>query len=126
MEEKKNVCDCGKEDCNCNSEEMEDIVELVADDGRKLKFYFIGTLDYNDKLYAAFEPAEEIDGVEMESLVIFELVGEDEEDSELLPITDEKLLEEVYNAFVEAMEGDDDCDCDGECDHENCHCHDHN
>ena len=124
MEEKKTVCNCGEEDCNC--EEMEDIVELVADDGRKLKFYFIGTLDYNDKLYAAFEPAEEIDGVEMESLVIFELVGEDEEDSELLPITDEKLLEEVYNAFVEAMEGDDDCDCDGECDHENCHCHDHN
>lgn len=123
MEEKTKVCDCcGEEDCDCENEE---IVELVADDGRKLKFYFIGTLDYNDKIYAAFEPAEEIDGVDTESVVIFELANPDsEEDSELLPITDEKLLDEVYNAFVEAMAEDDDCDCDEEgCD---CHHHDHN
>ena len=121
MEEKTKVCDCGHEDCDCENEE---IVELIADDGRKLKFYFIGTLDYNDKIYAAFEPAEEIDGVETESIVIFELANADsEDDAELLPITDEKLLDEVYNAFVEAMEDGDDCDCEGDCD---CGCHDHN
>ena len=58
----------------------------------------------------------------------FELVGETEEDTELLPITDEKLLEEVYNSFVEAMECDDEdgCDCGCHCheDGEECHCHD--
>ena len=122
MEETKNVLE------NEELEEMEDeIVELIADDGRKLKFYFIGTLEHKDKIYVAFEPAEEIEGVELESLVIFELAGETEEDSELLPITNEKLLEEVYNAFVEAMECDDedDCDCGCHCheDGEECHCH---
>jgi len=121
MEEKKKHCHCGEEewtcdkktctcdegDCDCDCEEDE-IVELIADDGRKLKFYFIGTIDYNDKEYAAFEPAEEIDGVEMDSLVIFELVGDTEEDAELLPVKDEKLLEEVYNAFVEACDDEED------------------
>ena len=115
------------------NEELDEImedepVELIADDGRKLKFWFIGTLEHKDKVYAAFEPAEEIDGIELESLVIFELVGETEEDTELLPVSDEKLLEEVYNAFVEAMECDDDegCDCGCHCheDGEECHCHD--
>ena len=123
MEETKNVLE------NEEIDEFDEPVELIADDGRKLKFYFIGTLEHKDKIYAAFEPAEEVEGVETESLYIFELVGETEEDSELLPIADEKLLEEVYNAFVEAMEYDDeDCCCDGEChcheDGEECHCHD--
>ena len=104
MEETKKTCDLHEEDCDCC--EAEEIVELEGDDGKKYKFYFIGTLDYENKVYAAFEPAEEIDGIELESLVIFELVGETEEDTELLPVSDEKLLEEVYNAFVEAMEGD--------------------
>jgi len=121
MEEKKKHCHCGEEECTCDEEtctcdegdcdcdcEEDEIVELIADDGRKLKFYFIGTIDYNDKEYAAFEPAEEIDGVEMDSLVIFELVGDTEEDAELLPVKDEKLLEEVYNAFVEACDDEED------------------
>lgn len=118
MEEKK-TCDCGCE------EEMDEIVELETDDGRKLKFYYIGTIDYNDKVYAAFEPAEEIEGVEEESLYIFELVGEEEENAELLPVNDEKLLEEVYNAFIEAMEeGEDECDCGCHGEDCDCGCHD--
>lgn len=128
MEETKKTCDCGCEDeaCDCCNE-AEEIVELEADDGRKLKFYFIGTLDYEDKVYAAFEPAEAIDGVDEESLVIFELkeVEGDEEASELLPIKDEALLENVYNAFCEAMEGEDE-DCDCGCEDGECHCHDEN
>ena len=35
-------CDCGCDDCN------DDIVELTADDGRKLKFYFLSGQLFNN------------------------------------------------------------------------------
>ncbi len=114
--EKKN-CNCGCDssehdhancdhDCDCGCEFDEDIVELTADDGRKLKFFFVGTIEYKGKLYSAFEPAEEIEGCNEDDLIIFELSGDDEETAELLPIEDEVLLEEIFNEFCRLLEED--------------------
>lgn len=104
-------CDCGcehehthDEHCDCGCED--DIVELTADDGRKLKFYFVGTLEYKGKNYSAFEPAEEIEGISEDDLIIFELSGDDEESAELLPIEDEGLLNEVFEEFCRVLEED--------------------
>ena len=99
-------CDCGcdceheHEHCDCGCED--DIVELTADDGRKLKFFFVGTIEYKGKNYSAFEPAEEIEGISEDDLIIFELSGDDEETADLLPIEDEKLLDEVFEEFCKA------------------------
>ena len=119
MSEKEKKCDCGYEhdhhehDCDCGCEHdgcdcgcEDDIVELTADDGRKLKFYFVGTIEYKGKNYSAFEPAEEIEGVSEDDLIIFELNGSDEEDAELIPIEDDKLLDEVFNEFCRLIEED--------------------
>ena len=96
--------DCGDGcDCGCCDD---DIVELTGDDGKKMKFYFIGTIEYKGKAYSAFEPAEKIDGIEEDDLIIFELSGDDEETAELLPIDDEALLDEVFNEFCRVMEED--------------------
>ena len=110
-EEKKShgeSCDCehfhGKcehEDCDCD-----DVVELTAEDGRKLKFYFVGTIEYKGKHYSAFEPAEQIDGVNEDDLIIFELSGDDEKTADLLPIEDEALLDEVFEEFCKALDED--------------------
>ena len=103
-------CDCGCEHehdhCDCDVED--DIVELTADDGRKLKFYFVGTIEYKGKNYSAFEPAEEIEGISEDDLIIFELSGDDEETAELLPIEDEKLLDEVFEEFCKALDEEED------------------
>ena len=113
-ENKKHHCDCGCEEhhhdncehehCDCGCED--DIVELTADDGRKLKFYFVGTIEYKGKNYSAFEPAEQIDGVDDDDLIIFELSGDDEETADLLPIEDEGLLNEVFEEFCRVLEED--------------------
>ena len=71
-----------------------------------MKFYFVGTIEYKGKAYSAFEPAEKIDGIEEDDLIIFELSGDDEETAELLPIEDEALLDEVFNEFCRVMEED--------------------
>ena len=109
MSEKEKKCNCGCDehghDCDCDCCD-EDVVELVTDDGKKLKFYFVGTIEYKGKNYSAFEPAEEIDGIEEDDLVIFELSGDDEETADLLPVEDEKLLDEVFEEFCRVLEED--------------------
>ena len=99
-------CTCD-ETCECECCEGEDeIVELTTDDGRVLKFFIVGTIEYKGKMYSAFEPAEEIEGVSEDDLIIFELSGDDEETAELLPVEDETLLEEVFEEFCRALEED--------------------
>ncbi len=102
----KEHCDCGCEDevCDCGCED--EIVELKTDDGKKLKFFVVGTLEYKGKTYSAFEPAEEIEGLSEDDLVIFELGGEGEE-AELLPIEDERLLDAVFQEFCKALDEED-------------------
>ncbi len=114
MSEKEKKCNCGcdehshcdcehdNEVCDCCSED--EIVELTTDDGRVLKFYLVGTIEYKGKIYSAFEPAEQMEGIEDDDLVIFELSGDDEETAELLPIEDEALLDEVFEEFCKALE----------------------
>ena len=105
--EKKCTCGCDENECDCNEHEHEcdcgldeDIVELTTEDGKRLKFYFVGTIEYKGKNYSAFEPAEQIDGIEDDDLIIFELSGDDEETADLLPIEDEKLLDELFVDFM--------------------------
>ncbi|MBE7086744.1 MAG: DUF1292 domain-containing protein [Clostridiales bacterium] len=100
----KKVCDCGHEDCDCGCEDMEGVVELVTDDGKKMKFFFVGSIDYKGKTYSAFEPAEEIDGLSEDDLVIFEVAGGDDESEELLPIEDDALLDEVFEEFCRILD----------------------
>ncbi len=107
--EKKCTCGCDEHGCadhKCDCDDCDDIVELTTDDGKKLKFYFVGTIEYKGKNYSAFEPAEQIDGIEDDDLVIFELAGDDEETADLLPVEDEKLLDEVFEEFCRVLEED--------------------
>ncbi len=111
--EKKCTCGCDEHECDCTEHEHDcdcgcedDIVELTTEDGKKLKFYFVGTIEYKGKNYSAFEPAEQIDGIEDDDLIIFELSGDDEETADLLPVEDEKLLDEVFEEFCRILEED--------------------
>jgi hypothetical protein len=104
-EKEKKMCNCGEHDCDCGCEDFdEDIVELTTDDGKKLKFFFVGTIEYKGKNYSAFEPAEEIDGLSEDDLVIFEVSGDDGETADLLPVEDEALLDEVFEEFCRVLD----------------------
>ena len=110
MSEQEKKCNCGCDehghDCDCDCGCEDDIVELTTEDGKKLKFYFVGTIEYKGKNYSAFEPAEQIDGIEDDDLIIFELSGDDEETADLLPVEDDKLLDEVFEEFCRVLEED--------------------
>ena len=113
-----------------NPEEDDEIVELVDDSGRTMKFYHLATMPYKEQWYVFFQPAEPIEGTSEEEVVIFRIEDKEGEKDTLLPVEDEALLEEVYEEFCRVMEeeeaaedaeeleeeGGDHCDC-------GCGCH---
>ena len=89
---------------NEHNEENE-FVALTGEDGNVEKFYHVGTIDYKDEWFVFFQPAEPKNGIDPDELIVFKLSG-DEKDETLIPVDDEKLLEEVYDEFM--RENDDD------------------
>ena len=98
---------------NITSDELQDVVELVGENGEVLKFYHIGTIEYKDEWYAFFQPSEPLEGVDPDEIVIFRISG-DENGEVLSPIEDEQLLDEVYEEFMRELAEDDE-DCSGDC-----------
>lgn len=97
----------------------ENVVQFTDEAGKVYNFYHVGTLDYEEKTYAFFQPAEEVDGVDPNEVIIYELT----EDNDLVPVMDQDTLDAVFNAFVEEMESDE-CGCGCEdCGHEHHHHH---
>lgn len=105
--DKHHECDCGCDHDGCDCETEEDIIELTMDNGEKIKFFFVGTIEYKGKIYSAFEPAEEREDMSEDDLYIFEVSGEDEETADLLPVEDEDLLEEVFEEFCRLLDEED-------------------
>ena len=101
----------------------ENIVQIKSEDGRTFKFYNLGSIEYKGAEYVALTPAEEMEGLEQDELVIYGLEYVGEEEVELVPIEDQDLLDEVYEEFCRVMD-ECECDCDGECDCEDCDCED--
>lgn len=87
-------------------EEVEDveIVELTDDSGNILKFFLVGETVFDQKEYAFFMPAQEIDGLGEDEVVVFEKGANNDGKEELLPVEDHALLEAVYEQFCREME----------------------
>lgn len=105
-----------KKEVELNEEEMldDEIIELVDEDGKTVQFYHVATIDYKEEWYVFFTPAEEIEEVSEEEVVIFKL-GVDEEGKDIfLPVEDEALLQAVYDEYVKLMEEEEEgegCGC---------------
>ena len=118
----------GPEENNMDEEMIEngDIVSLVNDDGETVNFYHVATIDYKNKWYVFLQPAEEMEDIEEDEVVIFGLEADENGEDVLTPVDDEKLLDEVYEEYFKNFPEDDECDCD-ECKGCGCGCDgDHN
>lgn len=114
-----------KEFTEVNPEEGDEIVELIDDTGRTLRFYHLATMPYKEQWFVFFQPAEEMEGTSEEEVVIFRISDSEDEKDTLLPVEDEALLEEVYEEFCRVMEEEEaaeeaeelegcNCGCDGD------------
>ncbi len=82
-----------------------DTLAMESEDGCVLNFYHIGTIDYKGDWFVFFQPADPLDGIDPDEIVVFKLSGEGRDET-LLPIKDQTLLDEVYKIFVSEAEDD--------------------
>ena len=83
--------------------EEENIIELEDENGNVDKFLHIATLEYKGRWYCYFQKAEPETEEEEDEVVVFLLEGEGE-DTRLLPIEDDQLLDEVFAEFCNQYE----------------------
>ena len=78
---------------NENLEEESEIIELIDDDGKIIKFKLLDVTEYKGEKYTLLLAAEPSDEIADDEVVIFRL---NEKEEILEPVEDEALLEEVF------------------------------
>ena len=95
MDEKEILND--NEDLNEESE----LIELIDDDGKIIKFKLLDVTEYKGEKYTLLLAAEPSDEIADDEVVIFRL---NENEEVLEPIEDEKLLEEIFEFYQSEMD----------------------
>ena len=70
---------------------------------RDEKFFVLEVMDYKNKQFIILQPAEELEDISSNELLIYELGDEDDEEHFFIPIEDENLLQEVFDKFMEEV-----------------------
>ncbi len=94
----------------------EEIITLFDEDDNPMDFYEVAVVEYEGELYALLQPAEEIEGIADDEVLIFRIDSEEkdgEEDEDFFyPVEDEAVQEAVFEEYLRATA---DGDCDGDC-----------
>ena len=81
-----------------NIEEEDTIIVLTDEDGNDVEFEFLDNVEYEGNLYVVMIPVEDEDA----GVVIMLLEeGETEDEDSFLTVTDEDVVEAVYEIFKE-------------------------
>ena len=78
------------------TEEESELIELIDDDGKIIKFKLLDVTEYKGEKYTLLLAAEPGDEIAEDEVVIFRL---NEAEETLEPIEDEALLEEVFEFY---------------------------
>lgn len=81
----------------------EEIIELIDDYGKVIKFKLLDVTEYRDEKYALLLAAEPNEEIADDEVVIFRL---NETEETLEPIEDENLLEEVFEFYQQETDGE--------------------
>lgn len=103
----------------------DEVITLYDDNNNPVDFYEVACVEYRGDFYALMQPVEPMEGLEDDEAIIFKVVQKDDETDEFEPVTDENVLEAVFNEYLKAAaEAADDCGCgcDCECDEDGCDC----
>ena len=87
-------------------EELDDDMIILYNEAtdRDEKFYVLDVMDFKGKQYVVMQPAEHLDDIGDNELLIYELGNEDDEENFLIPIVEEDRLQEVFDEFMQKYE----------------------
>lgn len=85
--------------------ESTNIVELVDENDRPVKFEHLMTVEYEGDAFVLLSPIDEIEDISEDEVVILKIEEGDEEDT-YVGVEDEDLLEKVFQLYLEIAEED--------------------
>ena len=86
------------------NEEESELIELIDDDGKVIKFKLLDVTEYKGEKYTLLLAAEPSAEIAEDEVVIFRL---NEKEEILEPIEDEALLEEVFEFYQSEVDEED-------------------
>ena len=86
------------------NEEEEELIELIDDDGKIIKFKLLDVTEYKGVKYTLLLAAEPNEEIAEDEVVIFRL---NEKEEVLEPVEDEALLDEVFEFYQSEVEDED-------------------
>ena len=90
--------------------DFDGIVELIDEDGKNVKFEFLMMLEHEGGNYLLLTPAEEIEGVDEDEIVILKVETDDKGEDVYVSVNDEKLLETLFEKYLTMVENEEDED----------------
>lgn len=81
----------------------EEVIELIDDDGKVIKFKILDVIEYKGEKYALLLAAEPSEEIAEDEVVIFRL---NEDEQVLEPIEDDALLEEVFEFYQQETDSE--------------------
>lgn len=94
------------ENMNNMEQEQENLVVLVDDEGNEVTFEHLMSLEHNGKIYICLAPAEPMEDVAEDELIIMRIEQDEEGNDFYSTIDSEKELNEVFEKYLEIAEAD--------------------
>ena len=88
--------------------ELDDIVELVDEDGNEVRFEHLMTLEHNGQAYICLVPVDPMEDVAEDELVIMRIETDEDGNDMYVTIDDDGELDAVFEKYLEIAEADED------------------
>ena len=88
--------------------EQDDIVELVDEDGKEVRFEHLMTLEHKGNTYVCLAPVEPDEDIGEDELVILRIDTDEDGNDAYVTIDDEEELDDVFEKYLEIAEADED------------------
>ena len=75
----------------------EEVITLYDENNNPVDFDEVAVVEYMGEFYALLQPIEPMEGLGEDEAIIFKVVQKDDETDEFEPVTDESILDAVFN-----------------------------
>lgn len=88
--------------------ELDDIVELIDEDGNEVRFEHLMTLEHDGQAYICLVPVDPMEDVAEDELVIMRIESDEDGNDMYVTIDDDDELDKVFEKYLEIAEADED------------------